>query len=350
MSSSKSSRKVKRTNFATLSKGIIKAGYCASCGACVSVCPVNSIEMYNDLPKLVSTCISCGACVDACYRFQKREKQKQAAMNPNDILEIYTARTKDENIYSQAQNGGVVTTLLVHALKEGMIDGALITGQYSTLFEPKPLLVNSPEGVIQGAGSKYVISNSLTKLDAIRTSHKKKAAVVGVPCHIESLTRIMQFGYLGLEHRVSLKIGLFCMHSYDKNLLKQFVADKFNISPEQIIKMDIDKGKFIFITETEKYKVKLSEVDSAFYNGCHYCSDFTAEYADIAVGNIGVDAKSNVVVIRTQKGKELFDSAIEKGLLDVIMIDPQEWEAKFGLVFKLEKRKKKEVKPLPPLD
>ncbi|MHA1115554.1 MAG: Coenzyme F420 hydrogenase/dehydrogenase, beta subunit C-terminal domain [Candidatus Heimdallarchaeaceae archaeon] len=350
MSSSKSSSKAKRINFSTLFKGIIKAGYCASCGACVSVCPVNSIEMQNDLPKLVSACISCGACVDACYRFQKREKQEQAAMDPNEILEIYTAKAKDERIYTQAQNGGVVTTLLVHAFEEGLIDGALVTDKYSNLFEPKPVIVNTSEGVIHGAGSKYVISNSLTKLDAVRTSHKKKAAIVGVPCHIESLTRIMEFGYLGLDHRVALKIGLFCMHSYDKNLLKQFVADKFNITPEQIIKMDIDKGKFIFVTETEKYKVKLSDVDSAFYNGCHFCSDFTAEYSDIAVGNIGVDSKSNVVLIRTQKGKELFESAIEKGLLEVTKIDSSEWETKFGLVFKLEKRKKKEAKPLPALD
>jgi len=41
---------------------------CIACGSCVSICPVEIIELAEDAAHLTSedSCIECGTCVDAC--------------------------------------------------------------------------------------------------------------------------------------------------------------------------------------------------------------------------------------------------------------------------------------------
>jgi ferredoxin len=41
---------------------------CIGCGACVSACPVNVLDMDGDKAKVAKpdACTECGACVDAC--------------------------------------------------------------------------------------------------------------------------------------------------------------------------------------------------------------------------------------------------------------------------------------------
>jgi NAD-dependent dihydropyrimidine dehydrogenase PreA subunit len=41
---------------------------CIGCGACTSVCPLDLIELQNNVATLndEDACIECGACVDTC--------------------------------------------------------------------------------------------------------------------------------------------------------------------------------------------------------------------------------------------------------------------------------------------
>jgi NAD-dependent dihydropyrimidine dehydrogenase PreA subunit len=41
---------------------------CIGCGACVSACPLNVLDMPSDKAKVSKPgdCTACGACVDAC--------------------------------------------------------------------------------------------------------------------------------------------------------------------------------------------------------------------------------------------------------------------------------------------
>ena len=47
---------------------VIDADACIGCGACVSACPVNVLDMDGDKAKVAKpdACTECGACVDAC--------------------------------------------------------------------------------------------------------------------------------------------------------------------------------------------------------------------------------------------------------------------------------------------
>ncbi|MHA1304498.1 MAG: Coenzyme F420 hydrogenase/dehydrogenase, beta subunit C-terminal domain, partial [Candidatus Heimdallarchaeaceae archaeon] len=303
------------------------------------------------LPKLVSSCISCGACFDVCYRYKLR---KDGSPELSDLLdgiqEVYVGKSKLEEAYSIAQNGGVVTTLLINALRNGLIDAALVTDHTEDLLHPEPILATSENEILKASGSKYVTSGTLNKLDAIKTSHKKKVAIVGLPCHLSTLTNMMNKQYLGLDSRVKYKIRLFCMHSYSYEYLIKFLKEELSLSPSDIVKMDIAKGKFIFKTKDGEKKVKLSQLEFASAPGCHYCLDFTAENSDISVGNVGVNSKTNVIVVRNGKGKELILSAIKHGTIEAEKIDRDKWIEILDLANKLYEQKRKKAEPLPPLD
>lgn len=46
---------------------VVDSEKCTGCEACVDSCPVDAIEMKNDLAVIdADTCSDCGACVDAC--------------------------------------------------------------------------------------------------------------------------------------------------------------------------------------------------------------------------------------------------------------------------------------------
>ena len=46
---------------------VVDKSKCIGCGTCVSVCPVNAIEMVDGYAKInKETCIHCGACESAC--------------------------------------------------------------------------------------------------------------------------------------------------------------------------------------------------------------------------------------------------------------------------------------------
>ena len=45
---------------------VVNRDECTGCEACVSACPVETIEMIDGLAKVGDACVDCGACVDEC--------------------------------------------------------------------------------------------------------------------------------------------------------------------------------------------------------------------------------------------------------------------------------------------
>ena len=82
---------------------------------------------------------------------------------------------------------------------------------------------------------------------------------------------------------------------------------------------------------TEEIKWSFDEIDEKFNEDmaiqearrclscnhfCSHCQDFPAIYSDITAGEVGSEKGYTTVVVWTEKGKELVDSALAKGLFD----------------------------------
>jgi len=54
-------------------------------------------------------------------------------------------------------------------------------------------------------------------------------------------------------------------------------------------------------------------LEEAVFGSCYVCRDFTAEASDISLGANGAPDGWNFVIIRSQTGKQLIESALKSG-------------------------------------
>ncbi|MFX1325643.1 MAG: dihydroorotate dehydrogenase electron transfer subunit, partial [Promethearchaeota archaeon] len=117
---------------------------------------------------------------------------------------------------------------------------------------------------------------------------------------------------------VSLAIGTFCFGTYYNQLFTQCLKD-YNINSHDIIKFDSDKGEFKLKVNTndDVKEIPLNYIyGKSIRKACFSCSDYTAAFADISVGNIGSKNGWKTLLIRTERGKKIVDICIEKGYLE----------------------------------
>ena len=58
---------------------------------------------------------------------------------------IVSAKTTNSDIFKYAQDGGIITSLLIYALEEGMIDGALVAGNPDNDWVPVPEIATTAD-------------------------------------------------------------------------------------------------------------------------------------------------------------------------------------------------------------
>lgn len=341
-----------RRNFGLLYREVIKPGYCAVCGACAGVCPVNAIEIDHHLPKLVSQCVNCGACIDVCLRINQRIALTKTSYKNilGEYIRVLKAESTDKEIQETSQNGGVVTSILLAAYNNNLIDAAILTDLGHSIFSPRIIIAENQEVIKKAARSKYALNPLLTEISAVKYSSKKKFAVVGLPCHLEALDNIIKEGYYNTNKKVKYKIGLFCMRSYFAELLELIVTHETGLSPENIIRTEIRSGKLILESLDGMQELPLKALKDARVPGCRYCKDLTNRHADIAIGNIGVEDNKNIVIIRTKKGEKLIDLAIEKGYLKVIETDAEMMKQIIDTITNVGEKKLKYSRDMPELE
>ena len=87
-------------------------------------------------------------------------------------------------------------------------------------------------------------------------------------------------------------------------------------------KADINKGKFFIYTKDEQeFNIPIKDITHLAREDCEMCYDLTSESADISIGSIGSPSGWNTVLIRTQKGKELFEALLKNDLIESKSLD-----------------------------
>ncbi|WP_456471847.1 Coenzyme F420 hydrogenase/dehydrogenase, beta subunit C-terminal domain [Methanocaldococcus sp.] len=312
---------------------------CSGCGACSAVCPANNLyfkeesnikfncnECYCEIVPLESIehpisaefCkttvydVPCGACYDACPRIENIALEEK-------ILKAYRARSKIE--IKNAQNGGVVSSILINALEEDLIDGAIVIKQDNWTLEPRSYLATTKEEVIRSAGSKYLWKSSPLRAlkKAVMEEKLERLAIVGTPCIIDAMAKIQLSDNDLLKpfrRAIRLKISLFCFEIYDYNkIIKKLEAE--GINTWDVKKMKICRGKFkIYLIDGSVKEYDIKELDFAMREGCRVCQDFTGVKSDISVGNVGTPEGYSTVLIRNEWGYGFFKRAVYNDLIE----------------------------------
>ncbi len=350
-----------KTWFWELEAGVIDADRCIQCGTCVAVCPSNSIGVSEDtqLPELVKMCTGCSLCWDFCprggFRYEaawppstpvvgEAETTTVERDDPSDpywritgaapeaglgaVLESYAVRAASRP--DGAQDGGVVSALLIAALAAGDIDGALVTRPSDDPDEPwkgVAHLATSAAEIRASAGSFYNQTMALAGLDLSRYDlpAKPKIAVVGTPCEIQAIRAMQSGAWSTGAHRVDavvLTIALLCTKSFDyRGLMLQLLRDDRGVDIERVGKVDVIRGRMIVEYRDGEMAVDepVKHFHGAALKGCDECADFLGRGADLSVGSVGsIDGWSSVLV-RTERGRVAFSNA--RGRLDLRELD-----------------------------
>ncbi len=334
--------------FWDLERAVIDADRCVQCGVCVAACPTDSIGIGDDdLPELVKMCTGCSLCWDFCPRgglrheatwrlgSARQHKDNDSSADPGfkirgngearsvggmgRVNESYTARV--DPVIGGAQDGGVVSALLISLLEAGEIDGALVARESeSETWKGEPYLARTPEEVRGCAGSFYnqTLALAHVDLDGYDLPPNPRIAVVGTPCEIEGIkamqARPWSWGSSRVE-AITLTIALLCTKSFNyEKLMLEEIREKRNVDLDEVGRVDVIRGKLIVQDRAGEtiFEESIRDFHGAALKGCDECADFMGHAADISVGSVGSADGYSSVLIRTEEGLEAWAHVREK--------------------------------------
>lgn len=341
-------------------KEVHSKGLCHGCGTCVGMCPVSAVEISLDRRRGIyvpvvndELCNECGLCLEACPGQAVDFRQLNLSIfgrEPEDpwlgnYIGLYTGYAADYNVRYYASSGGLITALLIYAMEEGIINGALVTRMDPDRpLEPRVIIARNREEVISAGGSKYCMVPANTGLKEI-IQGEGKFAVVGLPCHIHGI-RKLELVDKRLKDKIVLRLGLMC--SNNATLLgTEYFLGKHGVKVSEVKEFAYRRGGWLPKKELYIKSMRGDEkvirspgngfgalwhayLDIATYHRhfvhtrCIMCCDHTSELSDISFGDARLpemvkseEAGQSLVVTRTQIGEQMFQKALSSGRIEL---------------------------------
>jgi len=323
---------------------VVKRKLCTGCGTCAGICPRGAIEMVLKKGRYVARldkerCNRCGLCHDACpghgVDFEMLGDTLFGDI-PEDTavgryLGCYVGHAMDKGVRYSSASGGIVSALLVYALQEGLIDGALVTRmRRDDPLTPEPFIARTREEILSASGSKYCPVAANTALQAILDG-KDRIAAVGLPCHIQGLRKAEQ-RIPKLAQQIRYHISLACSLNFSFLGTARFLQN-LGIAPNRVAVLQY-RGQgwpgsvLIRLKDGRRRTVPCGEcyrqLGPYLLRRCTLCSDMLGELSDLTCGDAWVPqimrtdrAGSSFVVSRTPAAEELLESAASQQAVEL---------------------------------
>jgi coenzyme F420 hydrogenase subunit beta len=233
-----------------------------------------------------------------------------------------------------------------------MIDTAIVTGpDPSDPVMTRPFVAHSFAEILKAGGTRYAPSPVNRCLNEAMKSDR--IAIVGLPCHFESLRKAEAIRNK-LKNKIVMRLGLFCSHNVSL-LATEFVCRYFGVPRNKIVSFKyrgdgwpggirietVDGQKFYVHNQASFWtQMFMAFIFAAPY--CLLCLDHTSEFADISFGDAWLrevmetdDAGESIIITRTPIGEQLIREAVKRGELQVSelsedkVIESQSWPLYF---------------------
>ncbi len=325
---------------------------CLGCGVCAFICPEKKINLTDFIEEGIRPvvqadgCGSCSACLDVCpgYENDHTEINSRPDIIPEltascgPVLEIWEGHATDSEIRYAGSSGGLITALTLYCLeKEGMHGVLHIGGDQDNPIRNKTRMSRTREELLSKTGSRYAPASACDRLDLIETA-PAPCVFVGQPSEVTALTKAGRMRPQ-LKEKVGLTISFFCAGSpATKGTIE--LLKTMGIDPNQVQELRYRgngwpgnfavtlKGQSIPVGQ-KTYKESWGILQAYRPYSTHVCPDGTGEDADISCGDPWYrevrngEAGSSLVVVRTERGREIICKAIEAGYVVLEQADPQ---------------------------
>lgn len=300
---------------------------CCGCHACYNICPQNAIEMKEDekgfkYPYIdKEKCVNCGLCERACPILNKSKI--------NNEPKAYACINKNDHIRSESSSGGIFTLLAENILSKS---GVLFGVTFDENMKVKHYMIDKQEDLYKFRGSKYVQSQirDTYKLAKSKLDEDKYVLFTGTPCQIEGLKSYLKKNYDKLYTQDIVCHGVpspLVWDKYKKNIENKYkdriVEFSFRNKEKSWKSYDLSikfaSGKNINEKASNNLYMKAFLKDICLRDSCYNCtfksmnriSDITlADFWGIqkVKPDFDDDKGTSLVVINSEKGKELFES------------------------------------------
>ena len=314
-----------------LCREVRDAQLCTACGACVDLCPYHAIHQDQ-----VVTLHACDIKSGRCYAFCPRtpadtESMRTRFFDPGDLTpevgavkDYLIARAASEAARRAAQHGGTVTALMSLALKEGLIQSAVVS-ENADAFVQRGVAVTKSQEIRKRGGSRFISAGAVAAFNRAAQSTVERIGVVATPCQAFALAKMRMKPIPEKDNHIDklkLVIGLFCGWTLSWRTFTALLESRVGL--KNVTGMDIFPGKKQVDILTAKGSVGIpwEEIDPLVRDACRYCMDTTAEYADLSVGSARIPLPWeelrtwNQVIVRTQRGRDLIELARKKKVLE----------------------------------
>jgi coenzyme F420 hydrogenase subunit beta len=257
-----------------------------------------------------------------------------------NYLTCYIGHATDHEVRYNSASGGLVTALLIFALEEGLIDGALVTKMNrDSPLEAQPFIARTKEEIMSASKSKYCPVPVNVAIKEILDTEKEQFAVVGLPCHIWGF-RKAELISKELRDKISLHFGLFCTH------VPSFLATEYILKRMKVEKEDVSRlnyrgegwpGKMSIVTKQTSIRLKVEDYYGSGFGSflfcpvrCTLCPDALAELADISFGDAWLSELrtdkigKSMVISRSVTSGCLLDSAQKKGKIKLNAVNEEQ--------------------------
>lgn len=314
---------------------ITSTDLCCSCGACAGICHQDAIKIEETIdgrfiPTVTEDCIGCGKCLQICPGINIHDFEHYIGSMDDpfkgNFISAHIGKATNPLIYSEAQNGGLVTAIISSLFEKDKIQGAVVTRQNpQNPRENQMVIVTKPEDLLEAQKSKYTQSTALKVLSSIR-DFDGELAFVGLPCHMHALHNLKKADP-NLASKVKYRLGLVC-DRLQTNLAFDFFAIKAGVNLQNIKSITFrDKttprgypGDVSIIGKNGLKKIIPFEFRMAIKEcftplRCRLCFDKMNIFSDLVSGDphgiLDCDRSGgeSVCIVRTSTGKEMLDIA-----------------------------------------
>lgn len=293
--------------------------HCFQCGACYVACTKNAIQFELNsnsglmMPHVIEdNCNECGLCRRTCPINTVEKPDLSTGFILNKVV-----KSTDPLIYERSSSGGAVTSIVKYLFEHKIINKAI--GLESKNGVAVAVSASSFEKFSDLAGSKYQPGTTVTELKNI--TPEDRVAIVGLPCHIHAVNRLIENKVIKEENIVA-RIGLFCtigrgQHGVD------YIFDKYS-ERKNIVRFREGQTKQALKVGDKSvctYEEFLNYNDYLFYPaGCFFCNDLFNVESDIAVGDPwGMNLGKNALVIsHSSFGEFILKTAIGENYIEFV--------------------------------
>ncbi len=319
--------------FFNLIQDVQKEGKCHYCGGCVTFCSAinyGALELDETGKPVFGTiekCIECGLCYSICPETDElnREIKRNAAWEipHGKMIGTSISQASEEGIREKGTDGGVVTAILLHLFDTGRINGAIVSK--NTDQGRMPFLATTRQDLIESAGSCFHNSHGMTRLASAYNTFSpsiealgrldidgpNRLAFVGTPCQINTIRKMQALGIVPSD-AISYCFGLFCSGHFSFGTQDfQRIEARYKFQYSDVEKINIKEDFLFTLSSGDSIKIPVDQLNDVKREACHYCSDFSAEYADISFGGLGSEQGWTTAITRTSLGQEVMAGAME---------------------------------------